>query len=99
MAVEVAGVRWWTTGEAVTQLRVDRKLINKWVQRSVRSGHVAGADPSACPRCQSMPVGGFPHVDPPARRRGVFGYRAQQLLDAEAHTADSVRGGARRRSG
>ncbi|MCT2276329.1 hypothetical protein M3G91_01730 [Micromonospora chalcea] len=90
--VVVDGVQWWTTAYAVAQLRVDRKLINQWVLRSRRAGHLAGAGPADCPRCRSHPHG-FPHIDPPARRRGIYGYVGEQLLAAEAHTSEATRGG------
>ncbi|MEV0805743.1 hypothetical protein [Micromonospora sp. NPDC050200] len=93
--VVVDGVQWWTTSYAVAQLRVDRKLINQWVLRSRRAGHVAGAGPQACPRCQSHPDG-FPHVDPPVRRRDVYGYVGEQLVEAEARTFGATRGGVTR---
>ncbi|MFG3709199.1 hypothetical protein ACGF7U_31335 [Micromonospora sp. NPDC047670] len=93
--VVVDGVQWWTTAYAVAQLRVDRKLINQWVLRSRRAGHVAGAAPEDCPRCQSHPDG-FPHVDPPVRRAGVYGYVGEQLLNAEAKTSEGIRGGVTR---
>ena len=98
--MNVDGATWWTTAAAVAQLRVDRKVINQWVRRSRTAGHVAGAAPQACPACGR---GGFTHLDPPVRRPaaaghrgGTAGYRAQQLLDVEAYTAGSPRGGQRR---
>lgn len=93
--MNVAGELWWTTAQAVAQLRVTRNLINQWVARSKRAGHQPGADPDTCPRCRTHPSW-FPHVDPPVRRGREAGYRAQQLLDAEAYTAGSPRGGNRR---
>lgn len=93
--VVVDGVQWWTTAYAVAQLRVDRKLINQWVLRSRRVGHIAGAAPNDCPRCQSHPRG-FPHVDPPMRRGAVAGYVGEQLMEAEAYPAPSTRGGVAR---
>lgn len=91
------GSQYWTTDRATGQLQVSRKVINQWVARSKRVGHEAGRPPVDCPRCQEDPAG-FPHIDPPVRARGVAGYVAQQLLDAEAYTAGSPRGGARRAS-
>ncbi|PZG07900.1 hypothetical protein C1I95_30535 [Micromonospora craterilacus] len=93
--VVVDGVQWWTTAYAVAQLRVERKLINQWVLRSRRAGHVAGAGPQDCPRCRSHPDG-FPHVDPPVRRGGVYGYVGEQLLEAEVRTSEGTRGGVTR---
>lgn len=34
----------------------------------------------------------FPRVDPPMRCGNVAAYRAEQLLEAELHTADATRG-------
>ncbi|PZG03976.1 hypothetical protein C1I95_33535 [Micromonospora craterilacus] len=93
--VVVDGVQWWTTAYAVAQLRVDRKSINDWVRRSRRAGHVAGAGPQDCPRCLAVPDG-FPHVDPPVHRSGVYGYLAEQLLAAEERTSEGARGGVTR---
>lgn len=94
--MNVDGTTWWTTAQAEAQLRVTRNLIKQWVSRSKRAGHIAGAEPADCPRCTTGGPG-FPHVDPPVRRGSrLAGYRAQQLLDAEAYTAGSPRGGSRR---
>lgn len=35
---------------------------------------------------------GFPRVDPPRRRGNTAAYRADQLLEAEYHTATATRG-------
>jgi hypothetical protein len=87
------GVLWWTTGQATGQLHVDRKRLNDWVRRSAAAGHWPGAQSPGCPGCARP---SFPHVDPPVRRGRVAGYRAEQLMDAEAHTANAARGGALR---
>ncbi|QOC89867.1 hypothetical protein [Micromonospora craniellae] len=90
--VVVDGVQWWTTAYAVAQLRVDRARLADWVRRSRQAGHLAGAAPEDCPRCQSAGPG-FPHVDPPVRRAGIFGYVGEQLLEAEVWTSEGTRGG------
>jgi hypothetical protein len=92
VVVDGAGEQWWTTAFAVEQLRVRRHCLGDWVRRSKQAGHVPGADPDECPRCRSHP-NGFPHVDPPARAGSVAGYRAEQLMSAEAYTASSTRTG------
>ena len=91
--VVVDGEQWWTTGYAVAQLRVSRARLGDWVRRSKAAGHASPA--ATCPRCPA-PAGVFPHVDPPVRRARVFGYLAEQLLQAEAHTAGAPRGGVSR---
>jgi hypothetical protein len=91
--MNVAGVLWWTTKQATDQLQVDRKRLNDWVRRSKSAGHRPGDGRFDCPACSRQ---GFPHVDPPAGRGRLAGYRAQQLLDAEAYTAASTRGGVSR---
>lgn len=80
-----AGVRWWTTQQAVNQLGIDRKVINQWVRRSRLAGHLGPV--ATCPACPAA-AGAWPHVDPPVRAGGrLAGYQAEQLLAAEAHTA------------
>lgn len=91
----VDGVLWWTTQEAREQLGVSAGLIRWWVWRSRDVGHEPDTDPALCPRCTADPDG-FPHVDPPVRRGRTAGYLAEQLLCAEAYTAQSRRGGSRR---
>ncbi|AYF32184.1 hypothetical protein CSH63_33050 [Micromonospora tulbaghiae] len=90
--VVVDGAQWWTTAYAVAQLRVERDRLADWVRRSRQAGHVPKAAPLECPRCRSHPDG-FPHVDPPVRRGGIYGYVGEQLLAAEAHTSEGSRGG------
>jgi hypothetical protein len=87
------GRRWWTTAQAVVQLGVQRARLGDWVRRSKAAGHVAGAAAAGCPACGRP---GFPHVDPPRRFGAAGAYDADQLLDAEAYTAGSPRGGASR---
>lgn len=84
-----AGQRWWTTTDACTQLRVRPDNLRDWVRRSRQAGHVPA--PASCSVCESGQAG-FPHVDPPVRRGRLAGYRADQLLDVELHTADATRG-------
>jgi hypothetical protein len=84
---------WWTVNQAVDQLGIRRGRLGDWVRRSKAAGHVDRAEPADCPACGA---GGFPHVDRPilSGRAGV--YPAEQLLEAESHTAGSLRGGASR---
>lgn len=93
--MNVDGSMWWTTEQATAQLGVSAGVLRQWVYRSKAAGHARGDDPDECTRCQSDPAG-FPHLDPPVRSGRLAGYRAQQLLDAEAYTAGSPRGGSRR---
>lgn len=90
-ALIVNGQRWWTTDQACTQLRVDRKRLADWVRRSKAAGHTTPVD--ACARCARAGPEVFPHVDPPVMAGRLAGYDADQLLDAEQHTAESTRGG------
>jgi hypothetical protein len=97
--VVVDGVQYWLTTYACAQLGVARGRLADWVRRSKQAGHVPvepGRDPAeVCPRCASC-AGGFPHVDPPIRRGRVAGYAAEQLMEAEAYTATTTRGGVSR---
>lgn len=86
------GQRWWTTTRASEQLGVQDSRIRDWVRRSKAAGHVAGASKAECEACGRA---GFPHVDPPRRSGAIAVYLADQLLDAEAHTAGSRRGAPR----
>lgn len=88
------GRQWWTKTHAVAQLGVDRARLGDWVRRSKAAGHVAGATAATCPACGHP---GFPHVDPPRRFGAAGAYLAEQLLEVEAYTAESRRGGASRR--
>ncbi|MFY1669508.1 hypothetical protein ACN27G_06070 [Plantactinospora sp. WMMB334] len=88
--VVVDGEQWWTTGYAVAQLRVDRNRLADWVRRSKAAGHTSPAE--SCQRCAAGDAR-FPHVDPPLRRGPTYGYRAEQLLEAEAKTGMSTLGG------
>lgn len=83
-ALIVNGQRWWTTAAACAQLRVRADRLRDWVRRSRQAGHITPAE--RCPVCLAS-SDGFPHVDPPVRRGRVAGYLADQLLDAELHTA------------
>lgn len=83
-ALIVNGQRWWTTAAACAQLRVRPDRLRDWVRRSRQAGHTSPAD--RCPTCTARPDA-FPHVDPPVRRGRLAGYLADQLLDAELHTA------------
>ena len=85
------GRRWWRTCEAARQLQVDAARIRDWVRRSKAAGHVA-AGPGDCLACKAA-SGGFPHVDPPARSGRDAAYLVEQLLEAEAYTANSTRTG------
>jgi hypothetical protein len=87
------GRRYWFTSEAVAQLGIRRARLGDWVRRSKVAGHIARAAPDDCPACGSAR---FPHVDPPRRAAGLAGYLAEQLLEAEAYTFRSRRGGASR---
>ncbi len=90
----VAGVLWWTAEDARDRLQLHEARLWDWVRRSKLAGHI----PTLTGSCAACEAGGFPHVDPPIRvGRGQVFYRAQQLLDAEAYTAGSTRGGAVRR--
>lgn len=91
--MNVGGVLWWTTAEATAQLQVHRKRLNDWVRRSKAAGHRVGAHRLDCPACSRS---GFPHVDPPVGRGHLAAYKAEQLMQAEAHTAASRRGGVSR---
>ncbi|NMO52011.1 hypothetical protein HH310_12485 [Actinoplanes sp. TBRC 11911] len=87
------GKRWWTTDEALGQLRVARARLGDWVRRSKLAGHVVGQEGAECLACGAN---GFPHVDPPRRAGAAAAYQAEQLLEAEAYTDRSPRGGASR---
>jgi hypothetical protein len=91
-ALIVNGQRWWDTARACAQLRVTPDRLRDWVRRSKAAGHTTPA--TSCARCAGG-EGGFPHVDPPVRRGRLAGYDADQLLDAELHTAASTRGNRR----
>lgn len=86
------GDLWWTTTEAREQLGVRAERLRDWVRRSRQAGHT-GQD---CRRCANGKKG-FPHVDPPVRAGPLAAYRAEQLMEAERHTATSTRGGVARR--
>lgn len=90
--MERDGAQWWTTAYAMAQLRVDQHRLSDWVRRSRAAGHTGPA--AGCGRCATGPDGRwFPHVDPPTRSGRLWGYVAEQLLDAEEHTARGTRGG------
>jgi hypothetical protein len=92
--IDESGRRWWPSREACERLGVGRTRLGDWVRRSKAAGHVAGAGPDGCRACG---VARFPHVDPP-RRSGAYAiYLAEQLMEAEAYTSASHRGGASRR--